>query len=79
MIDTDDFLAEILPRLHAAEVALHRGDAGPRCELWSEEDPVTLFGAEVTRSGRSELESTFEWALRLVQARLAGQAAQAQG
>lgn len=61
MAETDDFLTEILPRLRAAEVALHNGDAGPRCELWSREDPVTLFGAEVNRSGWSELESTFEW------------------
>lgn len=61
MAETDDFLSEILPRLRAAELALHRGDAGARCELWSRNEPLTLFGAEVTRTGRPELESTFEW------------------
>lgn len=61
MSEADDFLAEILPRLRAAEVALHEGDAGPRCALWSHNDPVTLFGAEVNRSGWSELRPTFEW------------------
>ncbi|MET8153301.1 YybH family protein [Actinoplanes sp. NPDC049668] len=61
MADVDDFLAEILPRLRAAEIALHNGDAAPRGALWSHEDPVTLFGAEVTRSGWSELAPTFDW------------------
>jgi ketosteroid isomerase-like protein len=59
--EVDDFLADIMPRLRAAEVALHEGDAGPRSALWSHEDPVTLFGAEVNRSGWSELEPTFAW------------------
>jgi ketosteroid isomerase-like protein len=61
MADVDDFLAEVLPRLRAAEVALHTGDAAPRSALWSHEDPVTLFGAEVNRKGWSELEPTFNW------------------
>nr|WP_269781711.1 DUF4440 domain-containing protein [Nocardia bovistercoris] len=47
--------------MHAAETALHRGDPVPRQRLWSNSEPVTLFGAEVNRSGRAELESTFEW------------------
>jgi ketosteroid isomerase-like protein len=29
--------------------------------MWAREDPVTLFGAEVERSGRSELDPIFEW------------------
>ena len=28
-----------------AELALHRGDAAPRLQTWSEHEPVTLFGA----------------------------------
>ena len=30
MGDVDDFLAEVLPRQHETETAIHRGDAGPR-------------------------------------------------
>jgi ketosteroid isomerase-like protein len=59
--EVDDFLADVLPRLHDAEVALHRGDARPRSDLWSHDDPVTLFGAEVNRTGWSELGPTFDW------------------
>ena len=61
MTDVDDFLDDVLPRLRAAEIALHRGDAGARSALWSHADPVTLFGAETNRSGWSELEPTFAW------------------
>jgi len=61
MSEVDEFLASVLPGLHAAEVALHEGNASPRQELWSRSDPVTLFGAEVERSGRAELDPTFEW------------------
>jgi ketosteroid isomerase-like protein len=61
MTEVESFLADVLPRLRAAEVALHRGDAGPRAALWSHDDPVTLFGAEVNRSGWDELGPTFDW------------------
>ncbi|XVV11223.1 YybH family protein [Actinoplanes sp. CA-131856] len=61
MSDVDDFLAEMLPRLRAAEIALHNGDPGPRSALWSHDDPVTLFGAEVNRTGWAELGPTFAW------------------
>jgi len=59
--EVDDFLAEVLPRLRAAEVALHDGDASGRHALWSHDDPVTLFGAERNRSGWAELGPTFDW------------------
>jgi ketosteroid isomerase-like protein len=59
--EVDEFLADVLPRLREAEVALHNGDAGPRQGLWSHHDPVTLFGAEVNRTGWSELGPTFDW------------------
>ena len=61
MAEVDDFLTDVLPRLRAAEVALHNGNAKPRSAIWSHIDPVTLFGAEVNRSGWSELEPTFDW------------------
>ena len=51
--EVDDFLHDILPRLRAAETALHSGDARPRSTLWSHNDPVTLFGAEVNHTGSS--------------------------
>lgn len=58
---TELFLQEVLPTLRAAEIALHEGDAGPRKQSWCREAPVTLFGAEVDRQGRNELEETFDW------------------
>lgn len=61
MAETDDFLEDVLPRLKAAEIALHEGDARPRQEMWSRQDPVTLLGAEVDRAGREELDPAFEW------------------
>jgi ketosteroid isomerase-like protein len=57
--ETDDFLAEMLPAQRAAEQAIHSGDAEPRLALWSHEDPVTLYGAEFTGSGWTELEPMF--------------------
>lgn len=61
MVEVDEFLETVLPRLRAAELALHRGDPRPRQDLWSRADPVTLFGAEVDKSGREQLDPTFEW------------------
>jgi ketosteroid isomerase-like protein len=59
--DTEEFLASMLPRLTAADTALHNGDAGPRKALWSTTDPVTLFGAAVTTIGWPQIEATFDW------------------
>ncbi len=56
-------------RQHEGEAALVSGDVGPRLELWSHHDPVTLFAAVgPTKTGWSELEPTF----RAVAARLSG-------
>ncbi|WP_410613640.1 YybH family protein [Amycolatopsis sp. lyj-109] len=58
---TDDFLAEVLPRQTAAERAMHNGDAGPRGELWSHADPVSLFGAWLPiRTGWADVGAAFE-------------------
>jgi ketosteroid isomerase-like protein len=43
--ETEDFLAAVLPRQVAAGTAVHNGDAAPWVDLWSQSDPVTLFGA----------------------------------
>jgi ketosteroid isomerase-like protein len=57
----DEFLAEVLPRLTAADTALHNGDAEPRKALWSRTEPVTLFGAAGSDTGPSAIWATFDW------------------
>ena len=57
----DPFLTSTMPRLRAAETALHNGDANPRIAMWSHQQPVTLFGAAVTKSGWDEIGPTFDW------------------
>jgi ketosteroid isomerase-like protein len=61
MAEVDAFLASTMPRLTQADTALHNGDAGPRKAIWSRDDPVTLFGAAVTKSGWGEIGPTFDW------------------
>jgi ketosteroid isomerase-like protein len=58
--ETDDFLESVLPRLTEADTAFHNGDAGARMAIWSQNDPVTLFGAVFTKNGWSEVGPTFE-------------------
>jgi ketosteroid isomerase-like protein len=59
MGDTQRFLEEMMPRIHAAETALHNGDAGPRLEMWSHSDPVTVFGAALSAIGWAEVGPMF--------------------
>ena len=55
-----DFRAFVVEAQHDGERALIRGDVGPRLEMWSHRDPVTLFAAVgVTKAGWRELEPTF--------------------
>ncbi len=61
MGEVEDFPESVLPRLKAADTALHNGDAGPRIAMWSERDPVTLFGAVMTKTGWTEIRPAFEW------------------
>jgi len=61
MAEVDDFLGSVLPTVHEMEMALHNGDAGPRMANWSHNDPVTLFGAVIMKSGWSEIASTFDF------------------
>ncbi len=60
MEDVSEFLAAVMPPLTAADTALHNGDAGPRIALWSRNDPVTVFGAVMSRTGWQEIEPMFE-------------------
>jgi ketosteroid isomerase-like protein len=60
MSELNDFRAGFLARQAEAEEAMVHGDAGPRMELWSRRDPVTLFGAAgMSESGWDELSATF--------------------
>jgi ketosteroid isomerase-like protein len=59
--DVDAFLAEVLPQLVREAEALHNGDATPRIDLWSHREPVTLFGALMTKRGWTELGPAFRW------------------
>ena len=61
MSETDEFLASMLPRLLAADTALHNGDSAQRKALWSTTDPVTLFGAAKMTSGWPAIEAIFDW------------------
>jgi ketosteroid isomerase-like protein len=61
MAEVDDFLGSALPALTEADTALHNGDAGPRMVIWSQSDPVTVFGALLTKSGWADIAPAFEW------------------
>ncbi len=61
MSETTEFLESVLPRLREADTAFHNGDAEPRFAIWSHNEPVTLFGAVVTKSGWGEIGPAFEW------------------
>lgn len=62
MNELDDFLTRTINRQIKAEKAIHNGDPGPRLEMWSTKDPVTLFGAfGPCRSGTEEVTQTFRW------------------
>ncbi len=61
MAELDEFLDSVLPTVHEMEKAFHNGDVGPRIANWSHNDPVTLFGALLTKSGWSEVGPAFEF------------------
>ncbi len=60
MDDAADFVSTVLPQMAREAVGLHEGNAAPRIALWSHTEPVTLFGAEMSRSGWDQLEPAFE-------------------
>jgi len=61
MNELDAFLDSMLPKLEAADTALHNGDASARIALWSHHDPVTLFGAAQSATGWEKISATFDW------------------
>jgi ketosteroid isomerase-like protein len=69
MTDPPSFRRLISALQHEAEEALVNGDVGPRLEMWSHSEPVSLFAAVgPSKTGWAELEPTF----RSVAARLSG-------
>jgi len=61
MSELDDFLTTTLARQVEAEEALHNGDLTPRMQMWSTQDPVTVFGAIKSGSGWDEVSRLFRW------------------
>lgn len=59
MDEADEFLGWFDTTWRGAERALHGGDAGPRLAIWSQNEPVTLFGAWVSASGATEVRDVF--------------------
>src|SRR5664279_2571252 len=60
MDDVDAFTATVLPLLHDDIVGMQNGDIAPRMALWSPNEPVALFGAELTGRGWDEVGPAFE-------------------
>jgi ketosteroid isomerase-like protein len=56
----DDFLTATYDRQVEAETAIHNGDAEPRLAMWSEHDPMTLYGAAVSMSGAADVREFFQ-------------------
>ncbi len=59
MTEVDAFLEAVLPRLVEADTALHNGDPEPRRAMWSQKDPVTLYGAAITTRGWPQISTVF--------------------
>lgn len=56
----EEFLEWFATAWRTAEDALHDGDAGPRLAMWSEREPVTLFGAWFNAFDSAEVRHVFE-------------------
>ena len=62
MSELDDFRTKTLSRFAEAEIALHSGDPEPRLAMWSDQDPMTLFGARgPCKSGWDQVSPVFHW------------------
>ena len=58
--ETREFVDEFLPKHVEAERLIHAGDAQPRMDLWSRNDPITLLGAKESGQGWAQLEPIFK-------------------
>ncbi|MFG1610289.1 YybH family protein [Actinoplanes sp. NPDC049265] len=63
MVDPlDDFRDKIFPAQFGAMEALFSGDSVPYLEMWSDDEPVSLFGAWGScTTGSSELHRVYRW------------------
>jgi len=61
MSELNDFLTTTLARQIEADKSLHNGDPTLRMQIWSTQDPVTLFGAVKSNSGWDEVSQVFHW------------------
>lgn len=61
MDSTGEFIDVVAALLENEVAATHDGDLGPRMELWSRQEPLTLFGAALTARGWKEIEPAFGW------------------
>ena len=59
MSDKEEFLGWVRSRLKDAEKAIHNGDAAPRLSIWSQNEPVTVFGAVKSANGQGEIRELF--------------------
>jgi ketosteroid isomerase-like protein len=59
MSHRDDFLAWVNSQLRDAEIAVYNGDATARRAIWSQTEPVTLFGASQSAVGRTQVDEAF--------------------
>jgi len=60
MNERDDFLTWVSTQLKDAEIAVHQGDAALRREIWSRQEPVTVFGAWKSAVGRADVDELFD-------------------
>lgn len=56
----EDFLDWVNSELKDAEVAVHSGNADRRRAIWSQNEPVTVFGAWKNAFGRPEIDQLFD-------------------
>jgi ketosteroid isomerase-like protein len=59
MTDLEEFLTWVRTDLHAAELAVHNGDAAPRRAIWSQNEPVSVLGAWRNAFGQQEIDELF--------------------
>ena len=59
MSERDDFLDWVRTTLRNAEVAVHNGDANPRRAIWSQQEPITVFGAWLTGTTSADADAIF--------------------
>ena len=59
--ETAAFLEKVLPEMREADTALHNGDARGRIAMWSQVEPLTLFGAARSNHSWEEIRPAFEW------------------